>query len=247
VSVTQEVIESTTERTSREAINQLRQRESQHLSALPQHGLLRRICLFISNAILQFPLAFETQQKALRQPTLLRAEVEEELEIIRKTENDFVVLDYGCGSGTYSGLFNHQNYVGIDCNEAMLERASSVHPQHTFIKATNLSGISTRIGDVSEVLMVGVIHHLSQSDLISILKTLPKNKPIRLLAIDTLKCSGGLGAFVQLFERGEFLRSEKDHMRLLHRVADEISYKKVPYGNLFELAVFRGTIKNNII
>ena len=247
MSVTQEVIRSSEEKTNLESIAQASQLESQLLSDMPKQGLLRHLCLFVSNTILQFPLAFETQQKALDQPTLLRKEVEEELEIISKTENDFVVLDYGCGSGTYSGLFNHQNYVGIDCNEAMLERASNVHPQHTFIKATNLSGISTRIGDVSEVLMVGVIHHLSQSDLISILGNLPKNKPIRLLAIDTLKCSGGLGAFVQLFERGEFLRSEKDHMKLLHRVADEISYKKVPYGNLFELAVFRGTIKNNII
>ncbi len=206
-------------------------------------GLFRNICLKFSNLILQFPIMFELQQRFFRQPELLRGEIEEELHVLTKEGSDVVVLDYGCGSGKYSGMFGPESYIGIDINEGMIERARNVHPDHTFLQAGDLSGISDGLANVSEILMVGVIHHLSEEDLVSILSSLPKNREVRLLAIDTLLCTAGFGRFVQLFERGEFLRTEIDHLSLLHRVATEISYKKVAYGKWFELAVFRGTIK----
>lgn len=209
--------------------------------------ITRRICLFLSNTILQFPLIFELQQKSLNQPQLLRQEIEAELKAVSDKNTSFRVLDYGCGSGTYTGLFPAQNYLGIDSNQSMLKRASQLHPDHSFIQATNLSGISTYVGDVTQVFMIGVIHHLSETDLLFILHGLSKTRPIKLLAIDTLQCTKGPGRFIQFFERGEFLRSEKEHLRLLSRVADQISYKKVPYGRFFELAVFRGIIKQDII
>ncbi len=209
----------------------------------PPSSALRKLCLFLSNAILQFPLMFELQQKALDQPTLLRAEVEQELQSLG---DDFMVIDYGCGSGTYTGLFSSKNYLGIDCSLPMLERAAVQHPQHSFVQASDLSGIQTKIGSVGKILMVGVIHHLPEDLLVSILKSLPKGRPIKMLSIDTIKCTSGPGWFVQLFERGEFLRTEIDHKRLLDRVSEEVSYKKVPYGRFFELAVYRGTIRQDI-
>lgn len=209
--------------------------------------LLRKICLFVSNTILQFPAVFELQQKALSQPTLLRAEVERELAEMAQAGTSFKVLDYGCGSGTYTGLFPPENYLGIDCSEPMLERAEKQHPRHDFVLATNLAGISDRIDDVGEVLLIGVIHHLHEEDLVTILSALPRRRRIKMLAIDTLRCPGGPGWAIQLFERGEYLRDEADHRRLLHRVADETSYKKVPYGSVFELAVFRGWVKPDIV
>lgn len=212
-------------------------------AAGPPANLLRRLCLFLSHSILQFPLMFELQQKALDQPTLLRAEVEQEL---RSLGDDFMVIDYGCGSGTYTGLFSSKNYLGIDCNLPMLERAATQHPDHSFVQASDLSGIRSKIGSVGQILMVGVIHHLPEDLLVSILQSLPKGQPIKMLAIDTLKCTSGPGWFVQLFERGEFLRTEIDHKRLLDRVSVETSYKKVPYGSFFELAVYRGTIRQDI-
>lgn len=209
----------------------------------PPSSILRKLCLFLSNAILQFPLMFELQQKALDQPTLLRAEVEQELQALG---DDFMVIDYGCGSGTYTGLFNSKNYLGIDCNLPMLERAAAKHPQHSFVQASDLTGIKSKIGSVGQILLIGVIHHLPEELLVSILQSLPKGEPIKMLAIDTLKCTYGPGWFVQLFERGEFLRTEIDHKRLLDRVSIETSYKKVPYGRFFELAVYRGVIRQDI-
>lgn len=209
----------------------------------PESSLLRKLCLFVSQSILQFPMMFELQQKALDQPTLLRTEVEQELQSLG---DDFMVIDYGCGSGTYTGLFSANNYLGIDCSLPMLERAAAKHPQHSFVQASDLSGIQSKLGTVGQILLVGVIHHLPEDLLVSILKTLPKGKPIKMLSIDTLKCTYGLGMFIQLFERGEFLRTEIDHKRLLDRVSVETSYKKVPYGRFFELAVYRGIIRQDI-
>ncbi len=211
------------------------------------NSLTRKICLAASNAILQFPIIFELQQALLDQPDLLRREVEEEVRHLESLGQSFKVIDYGCGSGTYTGLFGAEHYLGIDCSEPMLERAADKHPNHAFIQATDLSGIRHSLEDVAHILMIGVIHHLPEWNLLSILSTLPKARPIRFLSIDTLKCTEGPGRIVQLFERGEYLRTEADHNRLLHRVANEISYKKVPYGRYFELAVFRGTVKTEIV
>lgn len=216
-------------------------------SPLSAPSSLRKLCLWLSNAILQFPIMFEIQQKSLSQPTLLRREVEEELAVLSKTHNDqFLVLDYGCGSGTYSGLFDYDKYLGIDCNEEMLKRAAQNNPKHSFVHAHDLTGIGESLDSVVHVLMVGVIHHLSEPDLIDILSTIPKDKTVKLLAIDTLKCDSGIGKLVQLFERGEFLRNEQEHKKLLDRVAETTSFKKVGYGRAFELAVFRGVLRKTI-
>ena len=55
---------------------------------------LRRICLAVSSAILQFPAMFELQQKALNQPTLLRGVIEKELSQIAEAGESFRILDY---------------------------------------------------------------------------------------------------------------------------------------------------------
>lgn len=207
-------------------------------------SLVRNICLCLSNAVLQFPIMFELQQKALSQPTLLRAEVEKELaDLHLANSGDFRILDYGCGSGTYSGLCDPARYLGIDCNESMLARAAQNNPQHTFLKASSLTEISHNLDNVVHVLMIGVVHHLTDADFINILSDIPTDRTVKLLTIDTLKCKSGPGWLVQLFERGDFLREESDHRRLLDQVAQETSYKKVPYGKYFELAVFRGEIR----
>lgn len=211
------------------------------------YSFVRRVCVNLSNAILQFPIMFELQQKALSQPTLLRTEVEQELNsLLRTNSGNFRILDYGCGSGTYSGLCDPSRYLGIDCNKAMLTRAAENNPNHSFVCASSLKEISQNLDDVVHVLMIGVVHHLADEDLVNILADIPADRTVRLLTIDTLKCNSGPGRLVQLFERGEFLRSERDHLCLLDRVAAKTSYKRVPYGKYFELAVFRGEIRKGI-
>ena len=201
----------------------------------------RAACLSVSNAILQFPLLFEIQQRCFQQPGILRHEVEQEL-LSQDPAEEFTVLDYGCGTGTYAGIFSPRNYVGIDANQPMLDRASQQHKEHTFIQATDLTGIHDVISKVSHVLMVGVVHHLPDEACLSILSSLPSARPLKILTIDTLKCTSGPGKLIQLFERGEHLRTEEDHKKLLNKAAVETGYKKVPYGKWFELAIFRGVI-----
>lgn len=210
----------------------------------PDSTLLRKICLQLSNAILQFPVVFELQQKSLSQPTLLRREVEDDLAKYEASgESGYLILDYGCGSGTYSGLCNPDNYLGIDCNQGMLERAASQNPRHSFVNAENLDEIGSTLNSVVHILMVGVIHHLSAENFVQIMSAVPNRENVSILAIDTLRSTSLAGRAVQLFERGEYLREEREHLALLDRVAELKSYKRVPYGRFFELAVFRGVLR----
>lgn len=206
---------------------------------------LRRICLAISGALLQYPLLFEAQQLILGQPVLLRNEVEQALSEMAE-DGPFKVLDYGCGSGNYTGLVQRERYLGIDCDAAMLKRAAAKHPGYSFIQSSNLSGISDELEDVAFILLIGVIHHLSARDLVAILSNLRQKNRVRFLSIDTLRCTSKIGSLVQLFERGEFLRTHEEHDLLVNRVANIDSYKTIPYGNCFELAVYRGHVKDTI-
>ncbi len=203
---------------------------------------LRQLCLFVSSAILQFPAMFEMQQRALNQPTLLRGAIEKELNAITASGGSFRILDYGCGSGTYAGLIESGQYIGVDCSAPMIERARQLHPGHRFVEASDLSQLQESVENVSHVFMIGVVHHLSALQLAQIFSELPPGQTVRLLTIDTLKCDTFPGNFVQLFERGEYLRDEKDHLSLMCAMAEQISYEKVPYGSCFDLAVFRGIV-----
>jgi SAM-dependent methyltransferase len=206
-------------------------------------GLMRQASLLFSESILQFPPVFELQQQLLRQPELLTNVVKEELEHLPKDQQDFLVLDYGCGCGTYAGLFDAKNYLGVDIDQRMIERASKLYPNHKFLQAGNLSDLRAQIGNISNLLLVGVVHHLSTEELFAIIADLPGDNPVRLLTIDTLKVPSGPGRMIQLFERGLYLREEAKHFELLSTLAEPISFSKVPYGKYFELAVFRGMVR----
>ena len=50
-----------------------------------------------------------------------------------KLPQDKSVLDYGCGVGRLSELFNPELYTGIDISPEMLKIARKTHPEYTFL------------------------------------------------------------------------------------------------------------------
>jgi SAM-dependent methyltransferase len=53
-------------------------------------------------------------------------------------------LDYGCGIGRYTDLYNENNYIGADITQRLLDIAMSNHPDHSFVKLDN-------VGDIPDV------------------------------------------------------------------------------------------------
>ena len=71
-------------------------------------------------------------------------------------------LDLGCGPGAFADLFAGDDYVGVDLNPRYIE-----HAQRTR-KGTFLVGDARRIdlpdGRFDQVLIFGLLHHLSDED-----------------------------------------------------------------------------------
>lgn len=202
-------------------------------------------CRFAANALFQFPPMFRMQQALFKQPTLIRSVIEQELAGRQSGSNRFRVLDFGCGCGTYAGLFSPEEYVGVDSSERMLARARKQHPSHTFLQASDTESIHDMVEDVSHIFLIGVIHHLSDEAVVSVLSAFSRHIPRRVLTIDTLRAKGGPGALIQLFERGSYLRSSEEYRALLQRVITDLAYEEMPYGGYLRVAVLRGAIRTS--
>lgn len=78
------------------------------------------------------------------------------------------VLDIGCGTGEYAGLFDPSRYLGADINPRYLEFAGRRRPGHRFELADMTRWSSAeRFG---LVLVNGVLHHLPDSEADAVLQ-----------------------------------------------------------------------------
>jgi SAM-dependent methyltransferase len=126
-------------------------------------------------------------------------------------------LDLGCGPGAFSDLFNGDDYVGVDLNPRYIE-----HAQRTR-KGTFLVGDARRIGlpdgRFDQVLIFGLLHHLSDEDARAVLGEarrllVPGG---RLLAIEDIPAISKLnliGHLIHSVENGEHIRPPEQYRRL---------------------------------
>lgn len=56
----------------------------------------------------------------------------------KKIPKTKTVVDYGCGVGKLSNLFNHNKYQGIDISDKMVEIAREHHPDYSFSQIQEL-------------------------------------------------------------------------------------------------------------
>lgn len=73
--------------------------------------------------------------------------------------NDRTVLDFGCGIGSSSFLFDPLNYFGVDCDHRRIEYAKKLYPKHNFI-AINNGQLPLSKNSVDYVLISSVLHHI---------------------------------------------------------------------------------------
>jgi ubiquinone/menaquinone biosynthesis C-methylase UbiE len=99
----------------------------------------------------------------------------------RVLENDFVVekrviraqlldrpgprhvLDVGCGTGYFATQFDPRLYVGIDYSARFVTHALHAHPGYRFCRE-DARRLSFPAGTFDDVLVLGILHHLSDPD-----------------------------------------------------------------------------------
>jgi len=85
------------------------------------------------------------------------------------------VLDYGCGTGRQTCLFNKGNYIGADITAELLEIAKKLYPEHNFLQLSE-------VGEVPDVefdmfFTSTVLQHNSDETVNLIFSNLKKIKP----------------------------------------------------------------------
>ncbi len=83
-------------------------------------------------------------------------------EIINIRKNS-IVLDCGCGPGTYRNYIDTDKYIGIDINNKHIESAKKKYPEDQFFIEDLLNIESISIDKVDSVIMIGILHHLDDA------------------------------------------------------------------------------------
>ncbi len=137
-----------------------------------------------------------------------------------KVDDNDLILDYGCGTGKYCLFFKPTNYLGVDIDEKNVKIAKKNFKNYTFsqIKPDNLQ-FSNKKFDF--ILVVGVLHHISDNDLIPILENFNRIiKPDgRIMVIEPIlsTTSTRINKWMKFVDRGKYIRYEKDLLNLFNK------------------------------
>ena len=152
------------------------------------------------------------------------------------------IIDIGCGTAEILAFLPAGvQYLGIDQNEAYIQACRRKYPKQEFFCGSWEEFQSSQKSDVdiSLVLCLGLLHHLSDQEaktlLASLIEYLPPNG--RLLSLDGSKeeDSSRWESFFYWVDRGAFIRNRTNYLRLfpseprhqLHR-----NWLRVPYTYL---------------
>lgn len=130
-------------------------------------------------------------------------------------------LDLGCGPGAFSDLFERHDYVGADINKRYIDYARE-HRHGTFI-ASDARKVDLPDARFDQVLIFGLLHHLSDEDTRSVLSearrmVVPGGA---ILAIEDIPAQHRLnlvGHLLHAIENGEHIRPTADYRRLYTEV-----------------------------
>lgn len=131
------------------------------------------------------------------------------------------ILDIGCGTGEFCGLFSSLCYVGIDVSDSYIKFAKKHYPEYTF-KCQDGRSLEFLDKSFYYVLINGVIHHMNDIDAQAIL--LEASRVLRtsgmLILIESVPASATniLGNLMRSMDRGRYFRNEEENYSLVSRV-----------------------------
>ena len=153
------------------------------------------------------------------------------------------VLDIGCGVATILNYLPTNSYVGVDHNSKYIDRAKRVHQgRGDFLLADLNVENFPQIGQFDIVLLIGVLHHLSDTEVSGLVEQIRKTLTSsgRLVTLDTTTVSGQhpVARVLARSDRGRYARSPEHYRQLLEtglRVNEEIvrhDLLRIPYSHV---------------
>jgi len=159
-------------------------------------------------------------------------------------KKDFV-LDFGCGAGFFSKLFNPKRYLGVEINKSFLLISKKRNSQHKFrlLKNDYLKGYENKI---NYIFINNVLHHLTDKQIFDAFAFFKKklNKKIKVFIIEPLipKTFFSLEFFMKVLDIGDNIKDKKNYIKLLNKILN-IHSKKVKKVSIGSILVIKGNIK----
>lgn len=150
------------------------------------------------------------------------------------------ILDFGCGIGTSSSIFNPNYYLGIDPDCKRIEYAKRLYPTYQFdvIDEKNLPLCNYSL---DYIVIVAVLHHISTEDISDYLQQFKQVlKPYgRILVIEPClsKSSRLSNILMNFFDNGPYIRDEKGYLELFkanhYKTSILKQFKRLFYNEIF--------------
>jgi ubiquinone/menaquinone biosynthesis C-methylase UbiE len=133
------------------------------------------------------------------------------------------VLDIGCGTGELVGFLPVVDYLGIDPSGNYVKAAQrrfSYDSRIEFIRGT-VSEVQPKIGKFDKVIMLGVLHHLEDSEAMKTLDFAARCLKPKGVFVSMDMCNrpniNSIAKLMNFLDRGRFIRSDKEYIALLDK------------------------------
>jgi SAM-dependent methyltransferase len=187
---------------------------------------------------LAVPAVYQLWSNVVGGPACLKALINEYIQ----PGVDSRILEIGCGPGTIVPYLPQSGYLGFDLSSKYIEQARRRFPKAKFVceRVSKFSLAQQQSFDV--VVAIGIVHHLDDAEAGQLFQ----------IAHDALKPGGRLVTVDGVFtndqsaaarwllarDRGEYVRSEQEYVRLASQVFGEIKpivrhdLLRIPYTHL---------------
>lgn len=139
--------------------------------------------------------------------------VRKELESISRNKK---ILDLGSGTGNFASFFASENYLGVEINRKYIQYAKTKYPNHKFIQSDITQDTFPDI-KFDVLLMVNVLHHLSDSQISKLISLLKVRYPKKEIIIIESYPYGFFSRLLKYLDAGENFREFSDLEKLLEK------------------------------
>jgi SAM-dependent methyltransferase len=140
------------------------------------------------------------------------------------------VFDLGCGTAQLVGHLGCERYLGVDVDENALRRARRHATERIRFLAGDAWDDAVRELDPTVVLMIGLVHHVSDADFRSIAGRLRRAGPSvrRLVTFETTFFPGRpLNNLLSRLDRGRFVRRPAEYRALFVATGLRVRHEQV--------------------
>jgi len=146
------------------------------------------------------------------------------------------ILDFGCGVGYFSELFNPKKYIGIDINKNFIKLAKSRYSKYNFFNFEEKFILKNYKNKINGILINNVIHHLNNKQIENNFLFLKKNckKNTSILIVEPLLVNNFFSVefFMKTLDIGNYIYTKKETIKRLKKFVNikNVNVKKFSIG-----------------